>query len=279
MTRGPRRVGRTRSREDRAVSDVVAFVLTFSIIITSVGIVSAVGFSVLQDIQADEQSLNAQRGFQSLGESLNEIDRSHVPGRSGEISLSDGALFTRTGSGSDRSTIAVSVDTDGDGDLTGGGDRTYTTDVGTLVYESQADDTRILLESGAVLRKDKRADQAIVVQRPNMVCDTSGSSNYAIVSIVKIVSDENTQGGDGTVQIIGREESSTLLYSDNAAERVNVTFGGGAGVGSQYPEAWRQYFASSGDWSSVTSTDATCDVGSGGTVIVRRTVINVDFVG
>lgn len=262
MSRGPRRIGRTTGTEDRGVSDVVAFTLTFSIIITSVGIVSAVGFSVLQDVQADEQSLNAQRGFQSLGESFNEIDRGHVPGRSGEISLSEGALYTRTGSGSDRSTLEVNVD-----------GNTYTTDVGTLVYESQADSTQILLESGAVLRKDKFADQAIVVQSPNMVCDTGSGSPYAIVSIVKLTSDENTQGGDGTVQIVGREESSTLLYSDLAGS-VTVDYGD-----SQYTDAWEQHFDGEGDWSTTGSDEAECSFSGDGQVIVRRTVIDVDFVG
>jgi hypothetical protein len=270
MSDRPRRLGQTTA-DDRAVSDVVAFVFTFSIIITSVGVVSAVGFSVLEDVQADEQSLNAQRGFQSLGESFNEIDRSHVPGRSGEITLSEGALFVRTGGGSDRSTLGVSVDTDGDGDLMGGGDQTYSTDIGTLVYESQADGTRVAVESGAVIRKDKFADQAVMVQPPTMTCATGGSA-YAVVSVVKFVSDDNTQGGDGTVQIVAREQSSTLLYGDSTATQVEVAFGD-----SRYVEAWRDHFESDGDW-TVSGDTATCSVG-GGQVIVRRTVIDLEFVG
>lgn len=239
---------------------MVAFVFTFSIIITSVGVVSAVGFSVLEDVQADEQALNAQRGFQSLGQNLNEVDRSHVPGRSGEISLSEGALYVD--SGGDGPTFEVTVD----------GGPTYTTEVGTIVYESQKDGTRIALEAGGVVREDEFAERGVVVQSPNVVC----GSDYAIVSVLEVVSDENVRGGEGTIQIVGRERSSSLLYS-NTAGGVTVNY-----ADSEFNEAWAGHFDGSGEWTNVDGTDAKCDFGgpsSDGQVIVRRTVIEIQFVG
>lgn len=251
-----RRTGTTR--RDRGVSDVVAFVFTFSIIITSVGVVSAVGFSVLEDIQSDEQALNAQRGFQALGDNINDIDRRHVPGRSGEVTLNDGRLLVNNGS----SSSTLEVTTDGN---------TYTSDVGYLEYTSQGEDTRIILESGAVIRSDKNADQGIVVRRPNFACDKSGSS-YAIVSIVEIVSPSNTRGGDGTVQIVAREQSSTLLYSGSASD-VTIDYSG-----SDFTDAWNSHFDGAGDWMA-SGTSATCNVGTNGHVIVRKTVIEISLVG
>lgn len=265
MRRGPRlrRTGTTR-RTDRGVSDVVAFVFTFSIIITSVGVVSAVGFSVLEDIQGNEQALNAQRGFQALSDNINDIDRRHVPGRSGEVTLNDGRLLVENGSSS--STLGVTVE-DGSTTLYDG-----STDVGYLEYTEQEDDTRIVLESGAVIRKDKNADQGIVVRRPNFACRTSGDS-YAVVSVVKIVSSSNTRGGDGTVQIVAREQSSKLLYSSTDATDVTVNYGG-----SDFADAWGTDFEGAGDWST-SGTSATCNVGPNGHVIVRQTVIEIALVG
>jgi len=209
-------------------------------------------------VQSDEQALNAQRGFQSLGENLNQIDRRQVPGRSGEISLSGGALFAD--SGSNGPTLEVSTDTG----------ETFTTETGRIVYRS-GDDTRVLLENGAVIRKDERADQGIVVQRPNVVCK-GGANPYAVVSIVKLDADVNSIGGDGTVQIVGREQSSTLLYSDTASD-VTVDYSG-----SDFQDAWSTHFDRTGDWDD-TGGAAECDFGGGdGHVIVRRTVIEIDFV-
>ena len=244
---------------DRAVSDVVAFVLTFSVVILSVGVVSGVGFSVMEEIRGDEQALNAQRAFQTLGESLNEIDRQQVPGRSGEISLSGGTLLAD--SGADGPAFEVRTNTG----------ETFTTDAGRIRYRS-GDDTRVLVENGAVIREDEGADQGIVVQRPNVVCE-GGANPYAVVSVVKLVADVNGIGGDGTVQIVGREQSSTLLYSDDDATSVTVDYGG-----SEFSEAWETYFSRTGEWQSVDGTDAVCDVGGDGRVIVRRTVVEVDFV-
>jgi hypothetical protein len=68
-----------------------------------------VGFSAIEEIRGDEQALNAQRAFQTLGESLNEIDRQQVPGRSGEISLSGGTLLAD--SGADGPAFEVSTST------------------------------------------------------------------------------------------------------------------------------------------------------------------------
>jgi len=245
---------------DRAVSDVVAFVFTFSIIITSVGVVSGVGFSVMEDVRDDEQALNAQRSFQTLGENLNQIDRGGVPGRAGEISLSGGLVLVESGSEGP----TFEVETDGN---------TFTSETGRIVYQSSGDDTEILLEAGGVIRKDERSDQGFVVQRPNIVCSTSGSK-YAIVSIVEIVGNADTVAGDSTVQIRGREQSSTLLYSDDDATSVTVDYSG-----SQFDESWNGHFDREGDWDVDTSANtAECDVGSDGHVIVRRTVIEITVV-
>ena len=49
-----------------------------------------------------------------------------------------------------------------------------------------------------------------MVRCPDIVCE-GGANPYAVVSVVKFVADVNGVGGDGTVQVVGREQSSTLF--------------------------------------------------------------------
>ena len=111
----------------------------------------------------------------------------------------------------------------------------------------------------------------IVVQRPD-IARKGGENPYAVVSVVEFVADVDGIGGDGTVQIVGREQFSTPLYSDDATS-VTVDYGG-----SESSDAWETYSGRTGEWQGVDDTDAVCDVGSDGRVIVRRTVVEVDVV-
>jgi len=239
-------------RSGRAVSDVVAFVFVFSIIITSVGLVSAVGFSALEDFKANEQSVNAERGFESLGYNLGNIQRGHAPGRSGEIKLSGGRILVNQSS-----TMEVTTPS--------GWSRTF--DMGTLRYDMEARDTSVAYESGAVFRRDRGGVYGI--SRPKLTCNPT--EGYALVSIVTLESDEGTRGGDGTVQVIGREQSSELVrYETPTAGDVTVD------VDSQFEQGWDQFFEDG--WTNPSGGVGQCNLPPGSTVIVRHTVIEIQFV-
>lgn len=248
--------------DERGVSDVVAFVFVFSIIITSVGIVSAVGFSALEDLRASEQAVNAERGFESLGYNLGNVQRGHAPGRSGELKLNGGRI--RTVDGSD---VEVTVDNG-----TGIWDETY--DMNTLRYDMESRETSVAYESGAVFRSDRGG--AVDVAGAKFICRED--EDYAVVSIVTLQGTSETLGGDGTVQIIGREQSSELVRYENDTDIVTVDVDD-----SDFEQGWDQFFDSSrNDWDGLGSGgEAECDfTGSpgSGTVLVRHTVVEIQFV-
>jgi hypothetical protein len=245
--------------DERGVSDVVAFVFVFSIIITSVGIVSAVGFTALEDLRASEQAVNAERGFESLGYNLGNVQRGHAPGRSGELKLNGGRIRTVDGS-------EVSVSIDGSA-VTGS-----PFEMNTLQYDMQSRETSVAYESGAVFRSDRGGTVDVVGAK--FTCRED--EDYAIVSIVTIEGVGKTLGGDGTVQIIGREQSSKLVAYETGVGTVDV-----AVSNSEFEQGWDLFFESSrNDWdgSFGGSGEAQCDLGGSGTVLVRHTVIDIQFV-
>ncbi|NHN49586.1 hypothetical protein G9464_18615 [Halostella sp. JP-L12] len=251
---------------DRAVSDMIAFVLVFSLIITSVGITYTYGLSTLTGYQEDEQKRNAERAFVALSDNLGDIEDRQVQGRSGELRLSGG-------------TISVQEDTQfnvSSPNWNQSFDR-----VGALTYEYEG--TRIEYESGAVFRRDGDNRRAMLSE-PEIQC----SDSHAVVSIVSLSTPEETAySSDGTAQVVAELDKRYLRYplnrstttsSDTASvDYVNVT------IDSSKTEAWGDYFEDEG-WTHE-ETDGNrvtyqCAPDSGQIdLYVRQTEIHIRFIG
>jgi len=257
---------RRDGRAKRGVSDVIAFTIVFSVIITSVGLVSAVGFSTLNDIQTNERTVNAERAFQSLDENLGEIQRGHAPGRSGEIAVDDGVLSIRSRTESpvgDAAKLRFTVSTSS-GNLFG---RSFV--VGSLRYNVGDQKRRIGLESGAVFT-DSRGS-AYMIDPPDFNCQ----SDHAIISIVTLQGIGTTDPSGGNVQVVGRENSSRLLFSRATGPDKDVTINIERSRFQDAGEAWTEGLERQG-WTVVGPNSVEC---SGlKEVYIRETVIDISFI-
>ncbi|WP_435360354.1 DUF7289 family protein [Haloarchaeobius sp. DFWS5] len=255
--------------EERAVSDVLAFVLTFGIIITSVGLVYGIGFASLSDFQEGEQKTNAVRAFDALSTTFDDIQAGKGPGRSGSLDLSGGTLQV-----TNDTDIGVTVE-DGGGTVLWSSTQ-FNNSSGSLQYSFEGTD--VAYENGAVFRKD--GDSPVMVSEPSFSCQRPASGpNRAVVSLVVLRSDENAIGGDTNVEIISRKTASTSTLQYIYPDRT----GGGRGSvdvsvtvdDSAYETAWGRYFDDSdNDWTRSGNT-ATCT--GADTAIVRVTVVSVEF--
>jgi len=88
---GRERPGRTVEL-DRAVSDLVGFVLVFSLVISVVAIISVGGLNALQTARDAEQVNNAERAFEVLSDNVDDVVRRDAPSRATEISLSENSI-------------------------------------------------------------------------------------------------------------------------------------------------------------------------------------------
>lgn len=250
---------------DRAVSDVLAFTLVFAIIISSTALVYGVGFGSLTDLRDGEQTRNAEFAFEALAESVDDIEESHVPGRSGEISLSGGQLVVRDDTRIDSVTVnGTTYDNGGSGFLVGSLDYSY-------------EDTIVSYTGGTVFRSTRGNSAALT--------ETTYSCNpgqgKAVVSIVTFVSNEPGIGADGSVQIVAREAASGLIYP-NTTRSAWVPNGTGPEVtvqmsGSKHSEAWGRAMEDAGWESNAAGTEFDCDLPDGGQVYVRQTIISIEF--
>lgn len=239
---------------DRGISDVVAFVLTFSIIITAVGTVYFLGFGSIADLRNTEQINSADRTMQGVADAMADVQRENVPGRSIEIGLDEGSLITYD------STIRVTTGAGG----------TESIDVGALVVEPKESPTELIYEGGIAYRARNDAG-AFVQHDPTFSC----TNNAAVLDLVKIRGQISTSV-PGALELRMERRYSKLLYPNvTAGERpqdastVELDLSG-----TRRPDAWDQYFAtSSGQWSETADGYECAGVDS---VYVRMTVVRLE---
>jgi type II secretory pathway pseudopilin PulG len=201
--------------DKRAVSDVIGFILIFSLISLAVGIVSLSGFAGLQDRQDAEQVNNAERAFEILANNVEDIYRRSAPRRATEIELAGARL-----SSGERTTVAVTI--------TNLDQNTYPPNVKVLhpIRYTAPDGTTLVYENGAVIREDP-SGEAVMKREPNLVFSSSGGTETAVLPIVA-TSAASSIGGETTALIRTQSQGTAVLdrYDDPTAD--------GLPTGTQY---------------------------------------------
>jgi len=184
---------------NRAVSEVLGFILIFALITTTVGIVYVTGVDGLSDRRDAERVNNAERAFDVLADNLQDLRQQGAPSRATEIKLADARLSF---GGETQMKVVVTSTTP---------DRVYTADIDPIVYSSNTD-TEIVYEGGAVIRVD--GDSAILKRKPGMVFtyDVESGRTTAIIPFVQTRAQGGRSiGGSTTTLIRTRQADSELL--------------------------------------------------------------------
>lgn len=238
---------------DRAVSEVIAFVLIFSIVITSVGLLYTVGFGSLNQIQETEQDHSGERAIRALAVALDDIQMGRGSNRAANLDLAG-----RTISVDDSEQLEVT--------LSGGGSVTAQ---GAFTYRGGGD-TVVVYQSGAVIRSE--GDDAQLVQRaPRFRC----TGEHAVVSLVNVTqATSGAYSSGGSVQILAEQQNPAddQLVAQQTGGSVDVTVDFSA---SNYETAWERYFEQADGWSASGGT-ATCSTDQ---AYVRMTEIQLEYLG
>ena len=239
---------------DRGVSEVVAFILVFAMILGSVGLLYSTAFGAMTDYQETEQQINAERAMEALADNFNDVIRDNgVNQRSGELSLREGTVST-SGSGT---TLDITVN------KTSGADDSVTADLGEFTYRS--DDRRIAYEGGGLVSAGDDGDWSLVRERPQLKC----GNDAAVISLVTISSDDrsvsSSSGLEFTMEV---EDRTSTVYTDvdDVSVSVNET---------DYDDAWTDVLS---EWDDSTATKGTCDFDDDdGRVVVTLVDVNVTY--
>ena len=252
---GPPNANRTRRRlaeDDRGVSEVIAFILVFVIILGSVGILYMAGFSSLQNTQETEQLMNAERAMESLVANLNDVQRhAGIEERAGELNLRGGTLEVESG----MTNVTVN-DSNGD-------EVTNVTDIQALTYSEG--DTEISYHGGALF--GSAGGDSVDLRSPAARC----AADSAVMTIAVIDRDEVRMTTDGTVEVTAVEQE-TETYRLDGGNDANVTLEDAA-----HAQGWQTGLERNG-WDVEESGDdlvVTCD--GADRMVVRLVTIDLEF--
>lgn len=204
--------------DDRGVSEVIGFVLVFSLITMTIAIVFTAGFGGLQDAQRIEQINNVERAFDVLDTNVQEVQRQGAPSRATEVRLSGGRL----GFGEPTS---VTIDVGG---------TVSTIETRPLVYGNG--DTEIAYELGAIVRTSDGG--SVMLTDPGYVLNDDRSSVPLLVTTKP--SDQTSISGHRTVLVRGSHQHTEILHARTTTD-LTLT------VESPRADAWERYFERAAD--------------------------------
>lgn len=237
---------------DRGVSEAIGFVLVFALIVSTIGVVYASGFTGLQDVRNVEQTNNAQRAFEVLADNMEDITQRSAPSRATEVKVAGANLYVDE---------AVSVNVS----IPGGGFETEYA-VQPIVYDAETEE-QIVYSQGAIIREQKQS-RGFVVHESTLVMN---ESRTVIPVIQTRVSGVGSVGGGGTVLIRARLSKMSLDYSNISA--TNTVW---LNISSPRADAWQNHLEDRADITCepVADRTASCQVT---TEQVRVIVFKIDI--
>lgn len=232
---------------DRAVSDVLGYILIFSLILSAVAVVTAGGYSSLNGVRDAERFDNAQRVFDVLDKNVDDHLETGVTSRGTEIRLAD----ARIGFGDP---VLFNVTVEGSG--------SNQTTVEPLLY-TQSSEREIAYSGGATVRTDRGAS-IIKNDPPFRIGDET------IVTFVETRPRDSGISGSGRV-LVRTELSADSVHEYTGSGPYNVTLN----VTSPRTGAWEQWFESeTGEDCTVVGNTASCTFETE-TLYVRTVAIDV----
>lgn len=199
------------SSDTRGVSDVLGYILVFSLVLSSIAIVSTVGLNQIEDVRDVEQMNNAEAAFDLLATNLDDIARRGAPSRSTEMQLATGQLE-----------LSESVEVRFKGvNRSGGVPFNESYDIRPIRYRAGANDRAVVYSGGAIFRT--HGGTGTTVRSPSIVATNDRTS----IPLIHTRAPARESRGGGTARLRASHAQTVLLESDNdgAYERVymNVT--------------------------------------------------------
>jgi hypothetical protein len=223
---------RMNNRES-GVSETVAFIIIFGIVMTGIGIVTLYGYPALMSQQENANIKNMEKNMLVLQSDLKSLTFKSVPYQETAIQVSGGTLTIREDPPSDPYFL-ISNDT--------GYPIVPQFEPGELKFISGTGEATIVLENGAVhIRYWSSPDGSAMISTPPWYYDEV-TRTYVIYLIRVNGTEDMGQTGIGTVKMQLADQQPPIEYPIASGETITVTYH--PNIMENYKIAWRNYFNS-----------------------------------
>lgn len=227
---------------DRALSEVVGYILIFSLIFLTVGFVSLNGLPTLDSAKQSEQTKNAERAFDILENNLAEIYGQGAPSRATEISAETGAVELRE-------PVVMNVSLT---ENTPDENVTFArSEINPIVFTGLGD-TEYVYAGGAVFRQV--SDESVMLQEPPI----DFGDERGFITVVRTFGDDDLSAGGATVLVRASATRRAVLAADTSLSNnrykqltINIT-------GSPRQDNWQEFLES-----ELPDPNTSCTTGGG----------------
>jgi len=206
---------REPAADGRGVSEVISFVLVFSLIAATVALVYVSGVGGLESTRSAERVTNAERAFDVLQDNIADIHREGAPSRATEVKVSDARMEY-----GERTRITVRVENVNDTNASVSNVSTVTSD--PIVYAAGSG-PKLVYSNGAVFRQDRGG--TVLNSAPGLLFTDNGGERTAIVPTIQTRQDGvDSTGSQRTILVrtilatqevtISEDDPSTLTGPD-----------------------------------------------------------------
>lgn len=237
----------TTGGTDRAVSELLGYILIFSLVTLSATSVFVLGTTQLENTRDTERLANAEKAFEVLASNVDDHISEGALGRSTEVRIADADLYLDEGeelrvniSHTDPAVLAESDN--------------YTREINPITYESTTG-SKVVYSNGAVFRDE--ADHSYMVHEPTMMLD----DDRAVIPVIRTTGDDSVSGTGSDVVQVRTEETNTRYLDQADAETEPYTVEISIETTPQRAEMWEGYFRSTEaheGCSGTASGDLTC---------------------
>lgn len=207
---------------DRGQAELVGYVLVFSAIVLTVGLVTISGQAGLVDLRDSQRTASVETGFSVLADNVDDIVQRGVPSRATELGLAGGSLSL-----GDPVTVTVTHDSAGD---------IFERSLRPVVYDAPSG-TTLVYTTGAVVISGNEGG-SVMLREPQLLLGPSRT----IVPLVNTSLDRQpgrnvSEGVQGDTRVLVRTERipPTSTASTDRDGDLTIT------VNSPRASAWRTY--------------------------------------